>query len=168
MPAEEVSRAADMSDEEMGPVLLCFDGSDDSRQAILRAAELLGDGPALVVHVWEPLSAMLLRNPLIHSPGPLAEQAAELDAAGADAAARLTEEGVETARSAGFDAAPLCVKREDGIWPSIVRLAEEHDVQLVVVGSRGLSSVGSVLLGSVSNGVALHCRRPVLVVPRRA
>jgi nucleotide-binding universal stress UspA family protein len=148
-------------------VLLCFDGSDDSRQAIHRAGQLLGHGRALVVHVWEPLSAMLLRNPLIHSPGPLAEQAAELDAAGADAAARLTEQGVETARSAGFEAEPLCIKSEDGIWPSIVRLAEEHDARAVVLGSRGLSSVGSVLLGSVSNGVAHHCRRAVLVVPRR-
>ena len=152
----------------MGPVLLCFDGSEDSRLAILQAGKLLGGGRALVVHVWEPLSAMLLRNPLIHSPGPLVEPAAELDAAGADAAARLTAEGVQVARAADFDAKPLCVRSDDGIWPAIVGLAEEHDVRAVALGSRGLSAASSVLLGSVSNGVALHCRRPVLVVPRRA
>ena len=155
----------DTSDAGMGPTLLCFDGSEDSRRAIVRAGRLMGGGPALVVHVWEPLSAMMLRNPLIHSPGPLVEQTAELDAAGADAAARLTEEGVQAARAAGFDAEPLCIKSDHKVWPSIVRLAEEQDARAVVLGSRGLSAVGSVLLGSVSNGVAHHCRRPVLVVP---
>jgi nucleotide-binding universal stress UspA family protein len=150
-----------------GPVILCFDGSEDSRRAIERAAALLGGGPALVVHVWEPLSSVVLRNPLIHSPGPLAEQAADLDEAGAEAAERLNAEGVELARAAGFDATPLCVRSDQRVWPVLVRLAEERHARAVVLGSRGLSKVGSMLLGSVSNGVLHHCRRPSLVVPSR-
>jgi nucleotide-binding universal stress UspA family protein len=150
-----------------GPVILCFDGSDDARRAIERAGAILGGGPALVVHVWEPLSAVVLRNPLIHSPGPLAEQAADLDEAGAAAAERLTEEGVRAARAAGFDAAPLCVRSDQRVWPAIVRLAEQRQARAVVLGSRGLSKVGSMLLGSVSNGVVHHCRQPSLVVPSR-
>ena len=149
----------------MGPVLLCFDGSDDSRRAITAAGGLLGGGPALVVHVWEPLSALMLRNPLIHSPGPLIEQAAELDAAGAEAAERLTGEGMQIARGAGFDAEPMCARSDGGVWPRIVELAEERDARAVVVGPRGRSAIGSVLLGSVSSGVAHHCRRPVVVIP---
>jgi nucleotide-binding universal stress UspA family protein len=149
------------------PALLSFDGSTDARHAIGEAATLLGGGPALVAHVWEPLSAAVLRNPLIRSPGPLVEQAAELDSAGADAAERLTAAGVEIARSAGFEAEPLCVRSTDGVWPTLVQLAEDRDVRAVVVGRRGLSAVGSVLLGSVSSGIAHHCRRPVLVIPAR-
>ena len=154
-------------DEQTGPVLLCFDGSGDSRRAIERAGALLGGGPALLVHVWEPLSSVVLRNPLIQSPGPLAEQAADLDEAGAEAAERLTAEGVEIARAAGFEAAPLCIRSDQRIWPAIVGLAEERHARAVVLGSRGLSKVGSILLGSVSNGVLHHCRRPALVVPSR-
>jgi nucleotide-binding universal stress UspA family protein len=154
-------------DTATGPVLLCFDGSEDARRAIERAGAILGGGPALVVHVWEPLSAVVLRNPLIHSPGPLAEQAADLDEAGAATAERLTEEGVRVARAAGFDAAPLCVRSDQRVWPAIVRLAEERQARAVVLGSRGLSKVGSMLLGSVSNGVVHHCRQPSLVVPSR-
>ena len=154
-------------DTAAGPVLLCFDGSEDARRAIERAGAILGGGPALVVHVWEPLSAVVLRNPLIHSPGPLAEQAADLDEAGAATAERLTEEGVRVARAAGFDAAPLCVRSDQRVWPAIVRLAEERQARAVVLGSRGLSKVGSMLLGSVSNGVVHHCRQPSLVVPSR-
>lgn len=154
-------------DTATGPVLLCFDGSEDARRAIERAGAILGGGPALVVHVWEPLSAVVLRNPLVHSPGPLAEQAADLDEAGAATAERLTEEGVRVARAAGFDAAPLCVRSDQRVWPAIVRLAEERQARAVVLGSRGLSKVGSMLLGSVSNGVVHHCRQPSLVVPSR-
>lgn len=154
-------------DTATAPVLLCFDGSEDARRAIERAGAILGGGPALVVHVWEPLSAVVLRNPLVHSPGPLAEQAADLDDAGAATAERLTEEGVRVARAAGFDAAPLCVRSDQRVWPAIVRLAEERQARAVVLGSRGLSKVGSMLLGSVSNGVVHHCRQPSLVVPSR-
>ena len=139
----------------MRPALLCFDGSDDARRAIAEGAALLGGGPALVVHVWEPLSTLMLRNPLMHSPGPLVEQATEL-------------EGARIARAAGFDAEAVCIKTDDGVWPRIVELAEERDVRAIVLAPRGLSRVGSVLLGSVSSGVAHHCRRPLLVIPPRA
>ncbi len=152
----------------MRPALLCFDGSDDARRAIAEGAALLGGGPALVVHVWEPLSTLMLRNPLMHSPGPLVEQATELDAAGAEAARLLAEEGARIARAAGFDAEAVCIKTDDGVWPRIVELAEERDVRAIVLAPRGLSRVGSVLLGSVSSGVAHHCRRPLLVIPPRA
>ena len=117
MPTTSMTSAADNSST--GPVLLCFDGSDDARRAIERAAE------------------------------------------------RLTAEGVEVARAAGFDAAPLCLRSDQRVWPAIVRLAEERRARAVVVGSRGLSKVGSMLLGSVSNGVVHHCRQPSLVVPSR-
>jgi nucleotide-binding universal stress UspA family protein len=46
----------------------------------------------------------------------------------------------------------------------ICRLAEEKDVQLVVVGSRGRSSLARFFLGSVSQRVAKHAPAPVLIV----
>jgi hypothetical protein len=41
------------------PVLIAYDGSDVSRAAVRRAAELFGGRPAVVATVWEPgLAAM--------------------------------------------------------------------------------------------------------------
>lgn len=52
----------------------------------------------------------------------------------------------------------------------IVRIAEEWNADLIVVGARGLGTIATALLGSVSLAVARHAGCPVLVVrpdPRR-
>lgn len=46
----------------------------------------------------------------------------------------------------------------------IVRVAEREDVDLIVMGSRGLSVLKSLLLGSVSDHVIHHAHCSVLVV----
>ena len=46
----------------------------------------------------------------------------------------------------------------------ILRLAHARDVDLIVLGSRGLGTVRSAILGSVSKRVLHEADRPVLVV----
>ena len=46
----------------------------------------------------------------------------------------------------------------------IVAFAEAHDVDLIVIGSRGRGAVASAVLGSVSLGVLRETQRPVLIV----
>ena len=46
----------------------------------------------------------------------------------------------------------------------IVRVAAEERCDLIVLGSRGLSSFKSFLIGSVSDGVTHHAHCPVLIV----
>ena len=43
--------------------------------------------------------------------------------------------------------------------------ADRHDVDLIVVGSRGLGGYPEQLLGSTSTQVAQHSTRPVVIVP---
>jgi nucleotide-binding universal stress UspA family protein len=47
---------------------------------------------------------------------------------------------------------------------SIIRLARKENYDLIVLGSRGLSSIKRYLLGSVSENVAWHAKRSVLIV----
>jgi nucleotide-binding universal stress UspA family protein len=46
----------------------------------------------------------------------------------------------------------------------IIKLAKKANVDLIVVGSRGLSSIGRFLLGSVSDDISIHSRNSVLIV----
>ena len=48
---------------------------------------------------------------------------------------------------------------------TICRVVKDEDVQLVVLGSRGKSSLQRTLMGSVSNYCVHHAHVPVLVVP---
>ena len=50
----------------------------------------------------------------------------------------------------------------------IAAVAEEARADFVVVGSRGLGSVGAVLLGSVSRRLAVHAPCPTVIVPPSA
>jgi nucleotide-binding universal stress UspA family protein len=47
---------------------------------------------------------------------------------------------------------------------AIIMFAEAHNVDLIVVGSRGHGALASALLGSVSRGVLRESKRPVLIV----
>ena len=47
---------------------------------------------------------------------------------------------------------------------ALTAAAATPDVGLVVVGARGLGTLGRLLLGSVSEGLLRHVDRPILIV----
>ncbi|MDQ2895144.1 MAG: universal stress protein [Actinomycetota bacterium] len=152
--------------EVVAPVLLCFDGSEDAAAAIAKAGRVLSARPAVVLAVWEPVRAWAAYDPATIISAPLAKLVSEelgLDALAEDLAREDTERGLVLARDAGFEATSrvACGKA----WPKICEVAEELDVELIVVGARGLGRVESALLGGVSAAVVAHAKRPVLVVP---
>lgn len=154
-----------MSDK---PILIYFDGSEGAAKAIACAGELLGERQALVVHSWSGLSQLLLRSDLEGWTGTMVEAAKEIDAADRERAAEIATRGAELATKAGFAARPLVAKEHGNTWRTLANCAEEHEVSAVVVGARGGSMLGKLLLGSVSNGLVNHPPAPVLVVPEAA
>jgi nucleotide-binding universal stress UspA family protein len=46
----------------------------------------------------------------------------------------------------------------------IIKIAEDEAYDLIVLGSRGLGSVGRILLGSVSDNVSRHATCPILII----
>lgn len=130
--------------------------------------------------VWESLGSAVLRHgpPL---PGEIGREARgiaeevidEIDRATAERAEATAVDGATLATAAGFDARPEARRAlartgerdEATIWHAILEIADELDARVLVLGSRGLSPVKSVLLGSVSYGVVHHSRRPLLVLP---
>ena len=134
-------------------VLLAADGSADSDLARDRVLDLIGHSQAAldVVHVGlvSPWT-----NPKTMSSG-------QVD--------RLREEGqrvldreLDALRERGVEARGHL--RMGRATDEILRLRDELDADLIVLGSRGANAFVRVLLGSDAEGVVRHAPCPVLVV----
>jgi nucleotide-binding universal stress UspA family protein len=145
-----------------GPLLLCYDGSEPAKHAIAATSSLFARRHALLLHTWESwvaeTPALAGASKTVHG------MAAELDEIADDQSTDLMNKGLELAREYGFAAEGLSERATGPIWKAILDAADEHDCAAIIVGSRGLTGI-SAALGSVSNGVVHHSRRPVLVVP---
>jgi nucleotide-binding universal stress UspA family protein len=73
---------------------------------------------------------------------------------------------VAEARSAGADATFLVWAGEPGA--AVLEAAEAENADTIVMGSHRRDSLRRVLLGSVSDHVLHHARRPVVLVPPEA
>jgi nucleotide-binding universal stress UspA family protein len=73
---------------------------------------------------------------------------------------------VAEARSAGADATFLVWTGEPGA--AVLEAAEAENADTIVMGSHRRDSLRRVLLGSVSDHVLHHARRPVVLVPPEA
>jgi nucleotide-binding universal stress UspA family protein len=145
-------------------ILIAYDGSDDAKAAIERAGELVSGQPAVVVTVWEPYAQLLTRYPAAGAVM-VGDDAGEIDDASRTDAEKTAEEGAALARAHGIEATGRGVTRELSISETLLNEADRANARAIVVGSRGLGGLGSVLLGSVSHALLQHADRPVVIVP---
>jgi nucleotide-binding universal stress UspA family protein len=143
--------------------LFCFDGSDDSRAALSAAAAHLMPGPAVVLTVWESVALRVARRAFVG--GMTVDNEGDLDRAEEDAARAAAEEGARAAREHGWDAEARLARVRTTEWEAILDVANDVDAGLIVLGTRGLSGIKSLVLGSVSSAVLRHAGRPVLIAP---
>jgi nucleotide-binding universal stress UspA family protein len=147
-----------------GPLILCYDGSEDSRHAIRRAGELFAGRRARVVSVWQATAATGGLGFAGETAGMV--DLFELDRAAAKAGDSIADEGARLAREAGLLAEPVAVEGAGPVWKTIVELADRDDAATIVMGSHGRAGLRAMLLGSVSSAVVHHADRPTLIVRR--
>jgi nucleotide-binding universal stress UspA family protein len=149
-----VAVVRDAPEPHSGPekIVVGVDGSDGAREALawaLDAARARG-AEVEVIHAWHPAIA----------PGTFAGTVLD---------PTLIEDAARRALNAIVDASDtrdITVIRSlvcGGAAPALLQAAAVADV--VAVGSRGLGSMKSLVLGSVSRQVAHHAPCPVVVVP---
>lgn len=137
-------------------ILVATDGSPASEHAIRFAVQLASEyqSEVLFVHVI-PSADMFAASGSDEVGAAAPHESAEGDQALlADAAALASEHGVAAKSTllVGSTAA------------EILAYAESHDVNMIVVGSRGHGAAGSALLGSVSLNVLRASERPLVIV----
>lgn len=144
-------------------ILIAFDGSVDAEAAIDRAAKLLRDEEATVLTVWERLIDVMTRTGSAFAIGDIDYDTVDRDS---EAQARKrAEEGVRRAERAGLTVRAEARARDTSVAGTILAAADELGADVILMGTRGLTGVKSLLLGSVSHGVLQHSDRPVIVVP---
>ncbi len=146
-------------------VTVAHDGSADARLALdfCSRLPLAPDVAVRLVGVVEPLPYPATAPEIVASRLRALRQDLEdearskLEATLAEAAALLRPR-VGTLRTVTPRGAPAA---------TILKEAEAHDSDLIVVGARGLGALKRITLGSVSETVLRHATCPVLVVRRR-
>lgn len=140
-------------------ILICYDGSTDAKEAIAHGARMLRGQRATVLTIWSPFdtAALGLAGGV--------EDMQDSDEAGRSHAEQQAEAGGRLAIELGFDAESRTVDRRTTIADAILGEADALDATAILMGSRGLTGVKSLLLGSVSHAVIQHADRTVIVVP---
>jgi nucleotide-binding universal stress UspA family protein len=140
----------------MKRLLIATDGSDAAHAAVEEGLALAHelDARVLFVHV-KPRPSSIFGEPLYQR---------RLTAHGAEARAAIGE-AMEAAERWGVESDWEILEGEPSV--EIVAFADEHDADLIVIGSRGRGAVAGTLLGSVSQAVVHDADRPVLVARAR-
>lgn len=139
----------------MNRILVAVDGSPSAVEAARLGIELAQEHGAKLVlaHVVPeldivPATVFQIGGAFPHEPGPRDTEMLE------DAAALAAEHGV---------VATTVLLRGETV-DELIEYADAHEVDLIVVGSRGHGAIAGTLLGSVSLGLLRRARRPVAIV----
>lgn len=141
-------------------ILVSVDGSEGGFEALKKAIELqkLCQAELFILSVYRQhnlwkASVTFVNPELTASTDDALEQYAKEVAEKCKQYAR--DQGIENVRSFYMGGGPARM---------IVKFSEDHDVSLIVMGSRGMSDSTRHLLGSVSHKVTSLAQCPVLVV----
>jgi len=128
----------------MSKLLVAVDGSEQANKALKYASNLAMKFKAKVtlLHVSESKLANLEPE-----------------------AVRIVGENILSDAATNFEGIDLDKRIEYGSpAQNIIKVARQENYDLIILGSRGLSSVKRYLLGSVSEDVSMHAKRSVLIV----
>jgi len=134
----------------MNKILVGFDGSEGSEQALNRAMMLLGEYGELILLA------------VIPSPSEKAFVDEEMYKRIKQKAKNLIDDVI---KDIGYHDYSITGMVEEGDPAAvIIDVANKLNVDLIVLGSKGTSELGRYLIGSVANKVVQYAHKPVMVV----
>ena len=142
-------------------LLVAVDGSDNAARAAKVAVTLAEKfGAELIVcHVIVTPAYSYTR---MGAPGPT--PLSEYFALAHEDSKRFIGEILSMAEAEGVKAHELVIDNVFSVVEAIVKHAADGNVDMIIVGSRGLSGFKKMLLGSVSSGLVNHAHCSVLLV----
>ena len=142
-----------------GKIVVAFDGSMDSMKAVDLAGSIASKygSEVILVHVY-PSPAVGFSAA---SGTPVPDFGSLEDAAKASGQGVLSN-GLKNAGDRGVRARGELIEAPS-VVEAIVSFAAAQNADLIVVGTRGMTGLKQLILGSVSSGLISHAKCPVLV-----
>ncbi|MDC3412323.1 universal stress protein [Aquibacillus sp. 3ASR75-11] len=134
-------------------ILLASDGSNHALRATDKAILLAKHNPDAVITIVYIVDSSKSKSDVLHHSNPI-----EIDQRRKEKLL-LTEQKIKKA-SIAYEVKIL--HGEPG--PAIVKYANGNNIDICVIGSRGLNSLQEMVLGSVSHKVAKRANCPVMIV----
>ncbi len=137
-------------------ILVPIDGSDNSKLALEKAKELakLTNGEIMILTVIKDVSSQLytLEN----------KDREEIKRVFEEQGAEVIRESEELIKGCTDKIKTKILKGDPA--QEIIKMAEEGEYDLIIMGNRGLNAFSRVMIGSVSNKVLHHVNTSVLIV----
>ena len=134
----------------MKKILLGFDGSEGSEQALNRAIMLIEEDGELIILA------------VIPSPADKTFVVAEMYHKMKRKAENMIEDVIKDIGQNEFSITGIVEEGDPAAI--IIDISNKLDVDLIVLGSKGKSELGRYLIGSVANKVVQYAHKPVMVV----
>ena len=152
-----------------GSSVIGFDGTAAAEGAVRKAGDLLAPRRALVVvAIEEGATFGAVLAPVLVAGLPATEleirNAVRAEEAVIEQATNLAQKGAALAQEVGLEAESLVVSDDVSVARTLLRVADEQDASVVVVGAHRRGALSRLVLGSTAKEVLKRARRPVLVV----
>jgi len=134
----------------MNKILVGYDGSEGSKQALNKSISLLDEHGEIIVLA------------VIPSPADKTFVDKEMYKTMKENAEDMIAEVVSDMGQQGFALTGLIEEGDPSV--RIINVSNRLNVDLIVLGSKGTSKIGWYLIGSVANKVVQYAHKPVMVV----
>ena len=144
-------------------IVVGIDGSEESMKAAEYAISIakLYNAELNAITVLTSDIGYIYSSPGVESP-PLTVK--EIVLLAGDEAKKWFDEIKEKANKKGIQLKTESIVAKKSLSNTILEYVEEHNINLVVVGTRGRSGIKKMLLGSIASGLVTYSPCPVLVI----
>jgi nucleotide-binding universal stress UspA family protein len=144
-------------------IVVGVDGSEESMKAAEYAISIakLYNAELNAITVLTSDIGYICSSPGVESP-PLTVK--EIILLAGDEAKKWFDEIKEKANKKGIQLKTEYIVAKKSLLNTILEYVEEHNINLVVVGTRGRSGIKKMLLGSIASGLVTYSPCPVLVI----
>jgi len=144
-------------------IVVGIDGSEESMKAAEYAISIakLYNAELIAITVLTSDIGYIYSSPGVEGP-PLTVK--EIILLAGDEAKKWFDEIKEKANKKGIQLKTESIVAKKSLLNTILEFVEEHNINLVVVGTRGRSGIKKMLLGNVASGLVSYASCPVLVI----